>query len=610
MNIRHRSLLAGFCLLVLTASAGAAEGPKVKGEYQYSPGLDNTMLFLQGDVLIRLGADGVTEKERRQLGAKYVRIAERAKYFVALSDSPKAVVTLDKKTLKPIREQALTYPRLMDLTLHPKLPVSYVAVKFDIKAPSFRVIVFDEESGEAREPRGFFGTWVCVHPTGTYLVTGHKDIYQRGTNFFINPDWKLHSMPEYGNIDLLITYALDDKGMPTFMDLKSKAGGNGSGIRMSANGERVSYLSVVGTPMFSGNLGGFDPLDLQKLPVTYATKDRASTEDLAYHPSLPLCASPGQGSAVFFHQEKGTVEERLDKPVKFTKVHRVWFSPDGKNVVLDGELDGVRALRSLPLKLSPAEATLAGKGTGPVADNSAKVKAAMQRARREIDQKLDPVQAARDKAADWLKLNNVFGPDHKIVTDQLDVIDKEIAAGRNVHMIFGRSLMKSGLSTHMCIWNGVFIPLPLTAAQDKTYDFPKLTLVKQPANKAGWRLSEPKAQLSGLKIAKSDGLDGTQKITGTVQYNRLDAEPAYYALKIEYIVNGSLVTNYHQMGEYLIKSEGEIAFEFLPVFTDKRTHKGPLPVFVELVTFATPERRSGTAIASNTIGQIVVVKAP
>jgi hypothetical protein len=242
MFARLKWIVAAFCFALITASSNAADGLKITGDYQYVPGLDRTVLLLQGDVLIRLDADGITEKERLKLGAKYSHIAERRDYFVALSASPKAVVVLDKKTLKPIREKELQYRNLMDLTLHPKLPLAYIPVEADITAPSFRVVIFDEKSADVHEPRGLFGTWACVHPAGTMLITGHKDIYERGTTFFINPDWRLHSMPDYGSIDLLITYALDDKGKPTFMDLKPKAGGNGSGLRMSLAAMEADFV--------------------------------------------------------------------------------------------------------------------------------------------------------------------------------------------------------------------------------------------------------------------------------------------------------------------------------------------------------------------------------
>ena len=75
------------------------------------------------------------------------QIAERTDHFVALSEA-KSVVVLNKQTLKPIRERKLQYMDLSDLALHPKLPLAYIAVKFGITAPRFRVIIFDEDSGE------------------------------------------------------------------------------------------------------------------------------------------------------------------------------------------------------------------------------------------------------------------------------------------------------------------------------------------------------------------------------------------------------------------------------------------------------------------------------
>ena len=99
-------------------------------------------------------------------------------------------------------------------------------------------------------------------------------------------------------------------------------------------------------------------------------------------------------------------------------------------------------------------------------------------------------------------------------------------------------------------------------------------------------------------------------VTGSVKYRRLDSEKAHYALKISYIVNDRTVTSYDHLGEYLTENEGKLDFTFQPILVEGSTHKGPLPVFVELVTFATSERRSDPAIASNTMGQIVTVKAP
>ncbi|OWK34491.1 hypothetical protein FRUB_10462 [Fimbriiglobus ruber] len=565
---------------------------------------------MQGDALVRLDADGVTEKERHQLNAKYTSIAERADYFVAVSDPLKTVVVLDKTTLKPIREQKLKFRQLIDLAPHPKLPLSYVTVADDSTAPTFHVIVFNEESCETREPRGVFGTWVRVHPAGTFLVTAHESIYERGTQLLVNPD-KTHVVPDYGTIDLLACYTLDEHGVPMFMDLKKKAGAGANGLRMSADGERVTFLSDAGYPMYSKNTGGFDPLDLQKMPVFYETKDRASPRDLAYHPHLPLCASASKDSVVFFHREKGTVEERAVEPVRYDRVHHVYFAPDGKHVVLDCEQGGVRALRSAAIKLSAEEVARVTNPADPGAvDNSEKVKAAKIRARREIEQKVNPAKFARIKAIEWLRLNNAFGPNHRIVPSQAAAFDEELAAGRNFQMTYGKDLVKSGRPTFLCIWNGALFIFPLTEQQEQAFDFPKSRASKRPGDKSGPRLDEPRAELYDLKFDNADALDGKQKVTGSVRFRELESETSHYALKIQYLVNDRVVTSYQFLGQYLGNSKEPIKFSFMPLLNDKVTVKGPIPVFMELVTFATAKHEGEPAIASNTLGQLVFVKEP
>ena len=46
MRVRHVSFVAALCLPILTAPLKAADGPKLTGGYQYTPGLDRTVLLL------------------------------------------------------------------------------------------------------------------------------------------------------------------------------------------------------------------------------------------------------------------------------------------------------------------------------------------------------------------------------------------------------------------------------------------------------------------------------------------------------------------------------------------------------------------------------------
>lgn len=320
------------------------------------------LLLLQGDILRILGGDGIAVKDQRKLPNRYDFIEERADTYIAVTKNPApALDVIDKRNLRIRRHIDLTSAgtrilEITDLAINPRSKDSFVAIKHDIDLPRYTVLTVDEGSGRVESP-GILGTWVEVSPDGKRLYTGYKDIYQRGSRFHINPGWNLIEVPEYGNVDMLLAWETRK------YDLKQailQAGGNGNGIRLSADGKRLTYLSHVGYPRHSGNLVGVDAEDLGKPAVSYEYKGRGVTTELAYHPTLPLVAVPGSGSAVLFHRETGEpLENRLLLPASGlgdSKVERLFFSPNGDNLVfLCSGGDTGRYLRSVRLKLAPRE---------------------------------------------------------------------------------------------------------------------------------------------------------------------------------------------------------------------------------------------------------------
>jgi hypothetical protein len=72
------------------------------------------------------------------------------------------------------------------------------------------------------------------------------------------------------------------------------------------------------------------------MPVSYPVKDLGTTHELAYHPFLPLVASPGTDSVAVINCESGKVEAdrvTLDADVLAGgRIERLLFSPDGTTV--------------------------------------------------------------------------------------------------------------------------------------------------------------------------------------------------------------------------------------------------------------------------------------
>ena len=335
-----------------------------EGGYQMLPGIDGrSLLLLQGEQLRILGPDGGSVRRTLALGKKYTHIAERDNYYVALAQSPTSYDIIDKKTLKARITKAFSCVECTDLALHPTKPISYVAIKQGFKLPRYRFLLFDETSGTGREAEDLIGKWLAIDPGGKWLLAAYSDIYKEGSRLLVNPD-RVHVVPEYGNIDWLIRYRIGRSGIPIAEEKKQKAGGNSTGLRLSRDGARVTYLSHVGYPEFSNNLAGWDPTDLKQLPVSYATKDRATPQELAYHPVLPLVASPGGGSAVFFHRETGALQEdRLTGDgIAGAKIPRLYFTPDGRHMLLEVSAGPARFLKQVELRLTAQELNLVKSG--------------------------------------------------------------------------------------------------------------------------------------------------------------------------------------------------------------------------------------------------------
>jgi hypothetical protein len=191
---------------------------------------------------------------------------------------------------------------------------------------------------------------------------------RKGSRLLINPD-RIHIVPEYGNIDLIIVYDIS-RPEPRVLRVKDDVGGNGYGIDLSADERRITYLSGGGCPLYSYNISAWDPYDFTKRPVTYPTKANGGGPDrVAFHPVLPIVASTsGTLGVLAFDRESGKLEqERLDlraSPVPAgSHTVAVFFSADGRSVIAHCAEDASKEqfLLKVSLKLSPKEEADLGK---------------------------------------------------------------------------------------------------------------------------------------------------------------------------------------------------------------------------------------------------------
>lgn len=333
--------------------------PIATQKYKLVDGLDGaSMLLLDGDTLKRLDRDGITVRETLKLPARYTLIGERPDYLVAVSDEKQSLDILDKKSLAVRKSIQMIYRNRWDLALDPSRATSYVTVEKGAEGARDVVLIVDEATGEVVEPGNFVGRWIKIAPDGRTAYTGYKDIYEKGSRLLVNPD-RIDIIPEYGSIDVLYVWDLST-GRPRPLMSKGSPGLNGYGIALSPDGKRLSYLSYTGYPLYSHDVPAFDPTDFQKRPVTYPTKaNKAESQDIAFHPYLPIAAAPNEDGAVCFDRESGQVLSGLVNltapPIGEVKAKHVYFSPDGRNLLIECDNGADRYLRKVKLNLSPTQ---------------------------------------------------------------------------------------------------------------------------------------------------------------------------------------------------------------------------------------------------------------
>jgi hypothetical protein len=209
----------------------------------------------------------------------------------------------------------------------------------------------------------------------------------------------------------------------------------------------------------------------------------------------------------------------------------------------------------------------------------------------------------------WLKANNSFGPDDRMVGDLLKDFDKDIRDGRAFILKLGTGLVKSKQQTWLTGRGGSFASFPLSGEQVKEKLAEKGSLFNRTATQPELLGLQPEVELSAPKIDKAEKLDGDQPVTGSVAYKRLKAEKGNFVLRFTYLVKDSVISAYHPLGTEIPAAQGKFIFSADSINLPDKKFTGPVIVFIEVCTYADPLKGETGVVVSNPVILLVHVAA-
>lgn len=214
---------------------------------------------------------------------------------------------------------------------------------------------------------------------------------------------------------------------------------------------------------------------------------------------------------------------------------------------------------------------------------------------------------ANQKLVEWIKKYNAFGPDHAISSDMASAIAERIAAGEsNIRMTIGPGLIGAKQPFLLQTYADQFFAFPLSA-EDATALGVEQTNVGFVSNKKQDTKKTPIIKFSDLKIENADALPGTSEIKGSVGTEQLGDLSGKYAVRLSYSANNN-VSNFFWLEQPLPEGKGTLDFHFGPVNKDvapAEAYKGPLPIFIDLVTVEEKDGQIIIDVYSNTVAKML-----
>jgi S1-C subfamily serine protease len=345
----------------------------------------NPLLLIESTHLIVLGPDGYSLLKEITLPKPYEFIGRREGNLVGISSGQRSIDVISEATGNVTKSQSLPANSILDMALHPRKAITYVAMRDGTDVPSCHFVAFDESTGKARESKEFIASTLAIDPTGRYLYAGYDEVYRAGTRVRVThgrktgrpavrpqpgrptgPQSQISIEQAYGALDVLLKYSLADALAPEFRGFRAEIGNSNGGLHVGRGGRQI--VNVAGARK-TGTLRGWNTSDFDELPQSYAAGNSVTgASDFAFHPTLPIAAAIGLNRVVLFDTETGAVlNDRIDATkTPWTTadddgmIRRLWFAPNGRSLVVVQSTNSAAYLKQLPLKLSAEELSRLG----------------------------------------------------------------------------------------------------------------------------------------------------------------------------------------------------------------------------------------------------------
>lgn len=294
------------------------------------------LLLLCGRRLVLLSPDGCRIAKELTFNHDYAYVDVRDRHLIAVSTARLDVILLDTNRVAAtvdFRQFRLPISSVSDLTLNPSKRESYICVETRNELIRYQLLRFDETKATV-EADSFPAKWTAVSPDGRTLFAGYQETTRAGQSLEWSPQG-IQLVNHYGNIDFLLQLSLDRKLVPK--QAVVDPGVNGTGIRLSAGGQRVIYLSHRGDPNVNNALVGWNGQDFDARKTIINIPEGGNAKILCFHPEFSVAAIPVKNSVALYDSMSGSrLKSQLLAPrndVSPEEIVDIDFTPDGSHLI-------------------------------------------------------------------------------------------------------------------------------------------------------------------------------------------------------------------------------------------------------------------------------------